>query len=360
MRRIIVGALAFLVFTAPPVRGQGDLLESCATPRVGDFPIEVNAHITQLCSQVVGAIADMQPSVGIAFSGGNPVLGTGSTMGTRLGMIPRVSVTARANAAWVDIPDVFAAGVGVVTPENPTVAPLGTVGLPVPAVQGDVAVGVFNGLDVGPTIGGLGSIDLLGSVTYVPQVEDFGLSEAIMNIGVGARVGILQQGLVMPGVSVSGMYRAMGGVQFGFIEEDGSGDPASFAANLQTWNVRGVVSKGLLMLDLALGAGYDAYTSDVDMAWQLECSIPECLESGASHITNAAEGTVETGAWNVFGNVALNLLMVNVVGELGYQKAMDRIDAEALDAIDADPDGFTTEELSGGRLFGSIGVRIAL
>lgn len=371
MRRSIIGVMALLLLTAAPVHAQNELLTSCAenaVPESSGVPAEITnavaGHFQTLCAQVANQITDFQPSVGVAFSGGNPVLGTGSTLGTRLGL-PRVSVTARANVALVDLPDVFATGVGALggsTLDQTTLQALETVGVPIGSLQGDIALGVFDGISLAPMIGGVGSVDVLGSASFVPQIDEIGLSQNIVNYGGGVRLGLLQQGLVAPGISVSAMYRRMGDVSFGDVD---AGDPAQFSANLTNLNVRGVISKGILMLDLAVGGGYDQYTSDIAFDYRLECGTTECLAANDGDpiplpLDEPIAGELSTAAWNVFGNVAMNFLMLNLVGEVGYQKAMDRVEQSDLEDLNLTREDLVAEELSGGRLFGSLGLRISL
>lgn len=357
-RTLLAAALTFAV--ALPAQAQSDLLRSCAAqnlPVVG-LSASVTEQFQYLCGQVVNALTNTQPSVGIAFSGGNPVLGTATTFGTRLGILPRVSVTARANVALAEVPNLFGGYTARLT--GPQLGAMETTGIPVAGVQGDVAIGLFNGVSLAPMIGGVGSVDLLGSVAVVPQIDDFGLSEAIMNVGVGARIGILRQGLIVPGVSISGMYRRMGDVSFGDLE---AGDAGEFSTDLETLSVRAIASKGILMFDLAVGAGYDKYSSDVSLGWVMTCETAECLSANggqALSLPGRMAGELSTAAWNVFADVSLNLLMLNVVGEIGYQKAMDPIDFGDLSNVGLPSQPLTTEELKGGRFFGSIGLRVAI
>lgn len=362
MRRYVV-ALALVGLCAVPARAQDALLRSCAQQLSGaqytQVPQSYKDQFRTLCAQAVHSISNVQPSVGIAFSGGNPVLGTGSTLGKRLRILPRVSVTGRANVAFTELPDLFNYS-AVMTGNDQALEAMETLGVPIGSLQGDVALGVFNGISLAPMIGGVGAIDLLGSVAYLPVIDEVGLTEAIMNIGVGARVGLLKQGLLVPGVSVSGMYRRMGEVGFGDLNAD---DPAEFDTNLETLSLRAVASKGILMVDIALGAGYDTYASDLGLGWRLRCETNECTQSDPNgiEIDGRIDGELSTAAWNVFGDVALNLLMLNVIGEVGYQKATAVIGMEDLEnAGFQDPRELTAEELKGGRFFGSVGLRISL
>ncbi len=355
MRRFIVAA-ALVCLSAAPASAQGDLLRSCsqALPQQQGMPSEVTSQFRHMCVQVVNSFAAMQPGVGIAFSGGNPVLGTGSTLGTRFGLMPRVSVSARANLAVAEMPQLFDKYSSTFG-EGETLKPMPRGGVPLGSLQADVSVGVFNGLAFG-----FGAVDLLGSASVVPKVDDIGLTESIMNLGGGARVGILKQGILMPGVSVSGMYRSMGKIGFG----DLSTHPGSFSSDLKNLSLRAVASKGILILDLAAGAGYDRYTSDVGLGWKVTCATDDCRSANGGQplaLSSQIDGKLTTSAWNLFANAGISLLFLNIVGEVGYQKTADGIGLEDLGKANL-PVGqpLTTEALKGGNLFGSIGLRLAI
>lgn len=362
---IVVVATPLL--TATPVAAQDGLLASCAAtrPSAPGAPQsaldQVEPQLRFLCGQVVTAVSDVQPTIGIAFSGGAHTLGTATTLGRRFGVLPRLSVTARFNAALATMPDLldgFDATIGT----DGQVPAMGTVRVPVGSLQGDVTVGLFNGFSPGPMIGGLGALDLLGSVSYVPAVERVGLDSEIINVGIGARVGILQQGLVMPGVSVSGMYRTMlGDVAFGDLASD---DPAEFTTDLSTVSLRAGVSKGFLAVDLAAGAGYDIYTSNVAFDFELECPASECgeryvLSPIGPDGARGVRGDLSTAAWNVHANAGLSLLLLHAVAELGYQKATSVVGITDLRDAGIEARSPTREELEGGRFFASLGLRLS-
>ncbi|HEX6590144.1 MAG TPA: hypothetical protein VF039_14155 [Longimicrobiales bacterium] len=375
MRRNALFALALTAVCVTPIQAQDGerLIDTCQGLAVGDVDVQnenpaapqvaIDAAVSEiidevqfLCSNVATTLSTLQPTIGITFSGGNPTLGMGGTLGTRFGLIPRFSVTARVNAAYAEGPDFeeFASQVG----EGEELPPAETRGIPLGAIQGDVAIGVFNGITLVPMLGGLGSIDLLGSVSFIPVIESVGLEEAIVSWGVGARVGILKGGLLAPGLSVSGMYRKLGEVQFGDIEDE---DPGEFAMDLSTLSLRAALSKGFAMFDFAVGAGYDKYSSDPAFNFAVECQTNECVAASADGsgitVTMAEDisGDVSTAAWNVFGNVGLSLLLFNLVGEVGYQQATD-----ILTGGDVDGRTLTEEEIGEGRFFGSLGLRLTL
>lgn len=377
MRRAsYAAAAALLAAFAAPASGQ-DLLSTCEGLAPGDIEVRNVSPVGQpfvenaraaaidqvrfLCSQVAMTLSNVQPSVGVTFSGGNPVLGTAANIGTRFGGLPRFSITGRVNASLTELPDLFDENFRAAISETQgDLPPVETTLMPLAALQADAAVGLFDGISLAPALGGLGAVDVLGSIAFIPVLESVGINEVIWNWGLGARVGILGGGLVAPAVSVSGMYRRMGEVQFGDIENDG--DAGQFATDLSVLSLRAAISKGLLAFDFTAGAGYDRYTSDPSFNFLLECQTQECTlaaNPGQPLVLTMADdisGDLETSAWNVFGNVALNMFLLNLVGEVGYQVPIDVI--EAGDLEDGRP--LTEEELNGGRFFGSVGLRVAI
>ncbi|NIP78910.1 MAG: hypothetical protein GWM90_06815 [Gemmatimonadetes bacterium] len=352
---------------AAPAAGQEALLESCASleavadPAIpGGVPAEVTAQFRYLCGQVVDALAVVQPTMGIAFSGGAHTLGTATTIGRRLGAVPRISVTARLNGTFADAPDLLDGFVARLDDAG-VLNPMGTADVPIGSFQGDVVVGLFNGIQAGPTLGGFGAIDLLGSLSYLPVVRKVGLGEGIVNAGVGARVGILKQGLVLPGLSVSAMYRTMlGDASFGDLDDPDSDDPAEFTADLSTVSLRAGISKGFLLFDLAAGAGYDIYSSDVAFDWVLVCPAGQCRGDQDVRLgtANGVQGELTTAAWNVHGNVGVSLLLLDIVGEIGYQKATQVVDLGLFQDAGLPPRQPTLDGVEGGSFFGGIGARL--
>lgn len=370
-RLMTVALVGLAVFRPAPAQSQA-LLDRCSGITASQIevqgallpysvPQDVVDQVQFLCEAVATTMSNLQPSVGIGFSGANPVLGTAATLGTRFGMVPRFSVTARVNGAFADMPDIFSDYAAQLSDAQDSLSTVPTTLIPVGSLQADLALGVFNGFGMGPALGGLGSIDLLGSVSFIPAIsalEDAGITEAIVNYGLGARVGILNGGILMPALSVSGMYRHMGEIQFGDIAD---GDPGQFSTDLSTLSLRAVVSKGLMIFDLAAGAGYDKYTSDPSFNFALECRTTDCQTAGGPDgvtltMADDISGSLETAAWNVFANVGFNLFVARLVGEVGYQKATDVITGDDLSSGRS----ITRDDLGGGRLFGSVGLRIGL
>lgn len=367
MKRTFVLTLALLVLAAP-ARAQEGLLAACATtrafaPGAPQSTLDaVEPQLRFLCGQVVTAVTEVQPTVGIAFSGGAHTLGTATTLGRRMGVLPGVSATVRINAALAHAPDLLA-GFDPTLGSGGEVPAMGTLRVPVGSLQGDLAIGLFDGLSLGAMVGGLGAVDLLGSVSYLPAVEQVGLDRETINAAIGARLGILRQGLLMPGISVSAMYRTLlGDVTFGDLA---AGDPAEFSADLSTLSLRAGVSKGFLTFDLGAGAGYDLYKSSVAFDFELDCPASHCGEPYTLSPLDAegergVRGDLTTAAWNVHGTAGLSLLLLNMMAEVGYQKTTTVVGLSDLRDAGLEARSPTREALGGGRFFASLGLRLTL
>jgi hypothetical protein len=374
MRRRLVVAAALLGLSATSVHAQNAIVEQCGTlePRyepatagtiiAATYPAtyqNIERQTRFVCGHVASAVTALQPTVGISFSGGNPVLGTATTLGTRFGLLPRVSVTARATIALAEAPD-FLDYASRIESSGEQLPPIGSMMVPVGSFQGDVSVGVFNGVSLG-LISGVGAVDLLGSISMVPRIEQIGMEKPILSVAGGARVGMIKQGLLMPGLSVSGMYRRMGSSSFGSIDDD---DPGEFRTDLTTLSLRAIASKGLLLFDFAAGVGYDRYSGGVSFGARVLCESAECraANAGAPVAVSArvSDAHLQTAAWNVFGNASMSLLLVRFIAEVGYQKSLDLLSVEDLRAGTGVNEAFWEEELKAGKLFGSIGIRLAI
>jgi hypothetical protein len=350
---------AALGLAAAPALAQG------ASAPCAEFP---DPSIASTCYTVAQAVESAQPQLGIVLTGGNPTLGTASTGGIRLGLLPRVSATAKANLVFVRLPEILAesAGSAAQTLNDAT-------GIPVPALSGTASVGVFPGISLAPTVGGVGAVDLLGSATWLPlgtfHVEGFSDDTPDFSFGAGARLGLLRESFTMPGLSVSLMYHRLGTVSYGdvcgqpllggiAVERNGytvtggpcpngDGDPGEFAVDLSSWSSRAAVSKRLLGLGLTAGVGYDRFDSDAAFGFRTRCPV-----AGTSNCYARFSGLeVENARWSGFLNGSFSLLMATFAAELGWMQGDDPVQGFPS-ASDFDP--------GSGTFFGSLGFRLAL
>jgi hypothetical protein len=351
IKQMALAAAALVV--AGPLAAQNDINSVC------DYGLPQQA--LDACEVVAQAVDAVQPQIGILMAGGNPTLGTASTGGVRLGLIPRVSLTGRVNVVSLRLPDIRSLDSGDGNQLRVTA----------PAVGANLSVGLTQGFSVAPMIGGFGAIDLLGSVSVLPLAlvgDEFG--DNAFSWGAGARVGLIRESFVMPGVSVSVMYRNLGDAGFGKVCEGTEGpspsaptDPDRSACTgegegegevgeigeaefgLSNISTRAAISKRLLGLGLTAGVGYDKFDTDADFAFSTE-GVP-----GTREIYRVRDVGVDNDRWSAFLNASFTVLVASLVAEAGWMEGSDPIEGFSNDS------DFDARE---GTWFGSLGARLSL
>lgn len=348
-----------LLLLASPAIGQSELAAPCARP---DVPAAAREH----CFTVAQALGSTQPQLGILIAGGNPTIGSASTGGLRLGLIPRVSAGVSANVVFIRLPDILAQSSGSAAQRLND-----AVGIPAPALSGTVSVGVFGGFSAIPTVGGIGSVDLLGTATWLPfsVAEIEGVREGIADLswGGGVRVGIVRESFLTPGVSVSLMHRRLGAISYGAVcpsaavptawDDEGDysyesgvcptgGDPGEFTVDLSDWSARAVVGKRLLGIGAAAGIGYDRFSSDAGYGFRAQGTA-----ASQPNYFRVTDLDVETGRWSAFANASLSLLVASLAAEVGWLQGDEPIEGFPSTSV------FDPRE---GSFFGSVGLRLAL
>src|SRR5829696_3072013 len=190
MKRLFLAAAAGVTVSASVgAQGGGATSPRCQATSVLD-------RIAQdACTQAFDLYQFMAPQLGLALAGGNATLGQGGT----LGGIGHFSVGIRANVFKTLVPDVAQftqSTTGARQQELPTNSQF--FGLP----TADAAIGLFRGIPFGLT--NVAGVDLLLSASYVPTFTNDNVSvtpDKGLQIGYGARVGVLQESLISPGVS---------------------------------------------------------------------------------------------------------------------------------------------------------------
>ncbi|HKJ92814.1 MAG TPA: hypothetical protein VJ957_06580, partial [Longimicrobiales bacterium] len=225
------GALApvpGLLAPAPAAAQETALTSRCAA-------ISVDAD-QRFCNLVAQSVVVLQPRLGIAAAGGNPVAGTASTVGMRMGATPRLSLTLRTGGILVEGPGILDRTTG------------GTVRFLAAGLGVDAAMGLLEGLSLAPTVGGVLSVDALAGATLMPLAGNF--QQAVnLSWALGGRVGLLRESFTLPGVSVSLMYRHFGHVTFG--DPGLVGSDGFFQSNLSMLSLRGAASKRIFLFDVS-------------------------------------------------------------------------------------------------------------
>jgi hypothetical protein len=278
----------------------------------------------RICDAALDGTRAFHPVAGLLVSGGNPVIGTAST----LGGLGHFSITARANAADVVLPDPdYDGSPGEVATTEELYAP-------VPLLEG--AAGIYEGLP-----SGLLSIDFLASAQLLPtgQVEDLSvdpdarhIGDVALGLGYGVRVGLLRDEGPLPAVSISAMRRHVPRLTYGDVE---AGDEFRYSVDLQATNLRLVASKQLAALQLAAGIGWDRYTGDAEIELRSAPNAPVGLDLRESRTL-------------AFVNAGLDLAAVSIVGEAGYQGGRDQ-------ELSTEFEDYDTRD---GKFFAGLGLRL--
>src|SRR6266516_4772740 len=290
-----------------------------------------DANATAACNTAVDAIRAFHPLAGMIVSGGNPVLGTA----TSLGGIGHLTGTARVNAIKASLPNPDSASQSQV-PSSFHGA------IPAPIVE--AALGLLRGR------GGFLSVDALGSAVLLPTSGVSGLSVdsnaahiggAALGIGYGARVGVLGGSFPIPALSVSWMHRTLPRIQYGNLGQTfGTGDQFEFSMDLKADNYRAVASWKFVLVDLAAGIGVDHYTSS---ATSITFHDNPLIPAQRRTVTVNPNNTREL----LFVNGGLSLSALKLVGELGFQTGKDQSFATTFSNFDP----------KAGHVFGGLGVR---
>ena len=288
------------------------------------------------CQMALDVFDLMAPQLGLALTGGNATLGQGGNLGGP----GHFSIGLRGNVFSGDIPKVndfpAASPTGRVQRSGTNALPAKKqiVGLP----TADAALGIFRGVPLGLT--NVGGIDLLVSATYVPNIGNAGDEIQVKpdrnwQFGYGARIGLLQESLVVPGVSFTYLKRDFPTTT---ITGSGSGVGIDVAdARIKTSAFRVVASKSLLLLGLAAGVGQDRYDEGAVVTGS----------SGAIKSAPVAFDQKLTRT-NYFLDVSLNLPVFKLIGEVG-QASGGTVDTY---------NEFSTGRADKSRTYGSVGFRL--
>jgi len=314
--------LLFCLLVTAPLRAQ------TASEAFGGNCATASSGARDLCLRLAEGARILTARTPVVLSGGNPVPGTASTLGMRIGSQPRLSIAARVTGSPVTLPGFQQAAAN------------DELGFTATAIALDVGVGVFGGLTLASTVGGFGSVDLLASVAHLRMPADEGLFGDLTSWSGGVRLGLLRESFTAPGVSVSAMYRE--------IDDFGYGDPALAehdawfrTEGLSGWSIRAAASKRLLGLGLTAGAGRDCYSGQ---------AIGRIHDPVAlSGILVLRDDDLESRRTTLFANAAFTLIILHAVAELGWQSG-GREEA-------AIP---TTGRLEQAGLYGSLAIRLSL
>jgi len=293
MRQLVLPVAAVLLLGKSPLIAQN---AECSSLTTSD-------NSRQTCNAAIDLTRAYHPIAGLLVSGGNPLLGSGPSMGG----LGKFAVSLRANATHVVVPELAVDGSNNVAQSDELLAPA-------PLIEG--AVGLFRGLP-----NGLLSLDFLGSLQLVPNeklVSDIRVDPdaprvgpVSLGLGYGGRLGLFGGSGALPGVSVSVMRRSVPQVGFGDMA---AGDDFAADVNLNATNIRLVASTRLAVLTLAAGAGWSRYTGDAVATFRGSASAAP--ETVSLHLDQRRKV--------IFADAGLDLRFLRIVGEIGRQSGRDQ------------------------------------
>jgi len=315
---------------------QAQDLERCPPGTANPFPDATRAS-QDACQKAIDLFQYMAPQLGISITGGNATLGQGGT----LGGLGHFSVGLRVNAVMGSLPqiqDVSPVVTGAVSSQYETEDQI--IGLP----TADLAIGLFKGIPLPLT--NVGGVDLLVSAAYLPEFDGDGVSVRVpsgsLKLGFGARVGVLQESLLVPGVSFTYLRRDLPTTNITATTGGDSLYVNNLSVETNAWRV--VASKSLLMFGVAVGAGQDRYKSSSDIGAHVAART-----APPTPATNVAARSISQTLTrtNVFADLTLNLLIFKLTGEIG------QVSGGEINTYNT----FNGKQAADSRVYGSIGAR---
>jgi hypothetical protein len=285
------------------------------------------------CQKAVDVFQYLAPQLGSAITGGNATLGQGGS----LGGIGHFSLGLRVNAVRGSIPQIDdAAAAPVLTGARST--PYRTEDYPVPMQTDDAAVGIFRGLPVGLT--NVGGIDLLVSASYIPKVNEHDVAidpDNPLKLGYGARISVLQESIVSPGVSVTYLKRDLPVLSLTANSVGSTLRVDDLTEKTTAWRL--VASKSLMLFGIAAGYGQDKYESS---------ATANATISGQTSSNISVAQTMTRS--NMFADLSFNFPVLKLVAEIGQVSGGD-----APSTINT----FPSKGIVDSRLYGSVGIRLS-
>ncbi len=328
-------ARLFVLFAAIALVARNGSAQDVATCPAG--------NIQDACQKAVDLFNYMAPQLGVSVTGGNAILGQGGT----LGGLGHFSVGLRGNIVQGSLPQVNSAPITVGAAQRGAYdTKTQIIGLP----TADLALGLFKGLPLG--ISNVGGVDLLVSASYLPEFNGSGVQVRVPNgslkLGFGARVGILQESLLVPGISVTYLRRDLPTVNItatapGPLAETDSLLISDLKVQTNAWRV--VASKSLLFFGVAVGAGQDRYESGADIKADLASRNPlNNTRTTAAAARRIGQTLTRT---NVFADLSMNLLLFKLTGEIG------QVSGGEINTFNT----FSGKQAADSRIYGSVGAR---
>lgn len=279
---------------------------------------------TRLCRGSVIAAQALTAQVGLLAGTGAEVPGTATTLGTRVGGGPRLAFSVRAGLVDMGYPELIDP---LVTSEGGGLAS---------TLHVRASAGLFDGLQLMPTVGGFLSVDVFGQASLLFLPDDQGVSAGSRSYSLGLRVGLLREGFTVPGISLSAARRFPDDFEY-----PTGGGAAILDVSPSVTSYRAIVGKDLFAVEWLAGIGYDRYRGDVVM---------DLLDDSGLGTRVEVSGPLEDGRLLYFGGASMTLSLVLTMSvEVGWARGFDPVS------------GWTgPHDPTAGTAFGALAARLTL
>lgn len=332
MRRVFLAVAMMLLLGAARTASAQSIDPRCTDPSVVGAALEGG----DACQKVMDIFRYMNPQLGLLITGGNATLGQGGT----LGGLGRFLVGGRVNALRASIPDLEAVGV-IAGPAQQDQYPTVGRALPMPAL--DAAFGIFRGFPVGVTH--VAGVDLLVSASVMPELErrDIEIEVPGSNIrfGWGARLGILEETIALPAMSVTYIRRDIPRLTMHARMDDDTVSMENLDIRTEAWRI--VASKSIGIFTVGGGVGQDRYSTSAALTYVVR-EGGDVFRPDAPIMLRDAPTRL-----NMFADLSVHISRLRLLGEIGrvsggnirtYNQFSPRADAP--------------------RIYGTVGLRFGL
>lgn len=293
LRLIIAGAMAAGI--AVPAYAQ---TSACAAGPTQDA-----------CQKATDLLNFMTPQLSTALASGNPTLGQGGA----LGGFGHFSIDIRGSAVNGMLPQASSVGFSPLGARHSTFTSKNQY---IPAVSLDAGIGLWRGYSLGVTH--VGGLDAIVTMTYLPNISANGSGGGSISttggrekFGYGARLGILEESAVTPGLSVAWVQRDLPVVSFGETVNASGANPGGsinlddLAVKTSDWRI--TAAKSFNIVGLSVGYGQDKYDANSLLSVSVD-------GGGAPSVTPNTFAMTRT---NYFVGLFINLYLFKVEGEYG-------------------------------------------
>lgn len=253
------------------------------------------------CQKAVDLFQYMNTQLGTLIAGGNATLGQGGS----LGGLGHVSFGVRANMIQASVPVVTTMSASPTIQRSNYATTNSYVAFP----EVDAAIGLFRGFPIGLTY--IGGVDALLSASYLPSFQAGGVavsnSVGAFRFGFGGRIGLLQETMLTPGISVSYFERRLPKASIAAtVSPDETYDIQGVDLSAKSWRV--VASKSFLGFSLLAGIGRDYYDASARISYDIAGFVPDGPIGAGANPTRT----------NLFADLSVNIIpLVKLVGEVG-------------------------------------------